>query len=127
MTPNDFATYAILLAAVMAGERALSFGIDRTILRFLPAFSVQGQISRIAPLGRKLILIRLSALAIFILVLLFVVRFSNNLLPVDVSTSTFVAFAFWFVGYTLYVDADAVAQSLVAHFEFDRESRQSRF
>jgi O-antigen/teichoic acid export membrane protein len=115
LSPEEFATYAVLLAAMMAGERALSFGIDRTILRFLPALSVQGELGQIVSLGKRLALIRLGALAIFILVLSFVARFSTNLLPVEVSTSTLVAFAIWFIGYTLYTDADALAQSLIEH------------
>jgi hypothetical protein len=115
LATNEFATYAILLAVAIAGERALSFGIDRTILRFFPMYLLRGDVSRLVLLGKRLALIRLGSLVVSILTLLIVSQFADSLFPIAVHAPTLIAFWFWFVGYTLYSDFDAVAQSLVVH------------
>ena len=41
LSPEHYVTYAVLLATLTVGERLLSFGIGRTVLRFVPALVVR--------------------------------------------------------------------------------------
>jgi len=114
LSPENYATYAVLLATLMVGERLLSFGTDRTVLRFVPAL-----ISRGDPAGLRFLLTRLGLLRATAL-LLFVAGLTlspalQGITPGELSRTTTIAFGAWFVAYTLLKEADAIAQSLIMH------------
>ncbi len=117
LSPSNFATYAVLLAVLMAGERALSFGIDRTILRFVPTLTRHNDIVGLRLLISKVALIRVAAMIMFFTVALVGTSLINSILPIQLGTGGLLAFGIWFVAYTFTADADAFAQSWMAHFE----------
>ena len=114
LTPGSYAAYAILLATLLVGERLLSFGIGRTVLRFVPALVLKQDRSGIKVLALRLGLLRVGGLILFLLALTSS-RLLIRITPSELTTRTLVAFGVWFVAYTLLTDANAVAQSLIAH------------
>jgi hypothetical protein len=115
LSPPHFATYAVLLALLMSGERFLSFGIDRTILRFVPALASRGDDAGLRGLGGRVVLLRMASLVILAFCIFYGSQFLK--LPVALDAETTLAFAIWFIAYILFVDADAFAQSVMAHAE----------
>lgn len=114
LSPANFGTYAVLLAILMAGERALSLGIDRTILRFVPALMRNTDLAGVRALMSRVALLRAAALVTFVILALFGARTLNSILPIPLTSGTFFAFGVWFVAYTFTADADAFAQSCLA-------------
>lgn len=115
LAPEEYATYAILLATLLVGERLLSFGTDRTVLRHVPALLLRRDRAGIRSLAKKLGLVRVAGLAIFIVALTFGAALHVPITPGELGTSTTILFGAWFVGYTLQKEADAVAQSMIIH------------
>ena len=114
LSPESYATYAVLLATLVVGERLLSFGTDRTLLRFFPAI-----VSRKDRAGLKFIATRVGLLRATVLTLLVVALTSSPVLqhitPGKIGGATTIAFAVLFVSYSLLKECDAVAQSLILH------------
>lgn len=115
LLPGAYATYAVLLAALLVGERLLSFGIDRTVLRFVPAFIVARDRGGLHYLVRRLASLRAIGLGIVVVALIASSRWHLRITDSEISATTMIAFGVWFVAYTVLKDADAVAQSLIAH------------
>ena len=97
LSPPHYATYAVLLGAVMASERALSFGIDRAILRFVPALTRHCDIAGLRGLILRVLLLRLTALAIFLFIGTFAFPFVNLILPIQLGTSALLAIGIRFL------------------------------
>lgn len=117
LSPDQFATFAVLLACLLTGERLLSFGVDRTILRFVPTLTTRADISGLRWLGLRLALLRLLSLLLFVLLLLLGSEWLEPTVGARLHCTTLVAFAVWFAATALYGDADALAQSLTAHLD----------
>jgi O-antigen/teichoic acid export membrane protein len=115
LSPEKYATYAVLLAIVLAGERVLSFGVDRTIMRFLPTLTPGRDTVELRSLGLLVGLTRACALTILVAAIYFGADYINRIIPVSLDGTTLIAFAIWFVGHSLFADADALAQSWLAH------------
>jgi hypothetical protein len=115
LSPESYATYAVLLATLLVGERLLSFGTDRTVLRFVPALILRKDRAGLRFLATRLGLLRATGLILFVLVWTSISASHVRLTPSELSTTTTVAFGVWFVAYTLLKEGDAVAQSLIAH------------
>jgi hypothetical protein len=116
LSPPHFATYAVLLATLTAGERALSLGIDRTILRFVPALMRENDLVGARALMSRVGLLRAAALFTFVVLGFFGARSLNSILPIQLSTGALFAFGVWFIAYTFTIDTDAFAQSHLAHY-----------
>ena len=117
LAPEHYATYAILLAVLLTGERALSFGIDRTVLRFVPSLTINKEARRLRTLFMQIASIRLVSLSLFVIIFTFGTAKWGSLLPIALDLNSKILFAIWFVCFTLYADADAFAQSWLAHFD----------
>lgn len=117
LVPEQYATYAVLLAVMIAGERLLSFGVDRTIMRFVPALTAQADSAGLRSLFLRVASVR--AVGVLVLTLAFVLGASllGSQLPTPLNFATTVAFYIWFLSYMLMADADAFAQSWLAHFD----------
>ncbi len=115
LSPIDFATYALLLAALMTGERILSFGIDRTILRFVPALMRDNDLMGVRQLISWTMLVRAAALVTFVVGGLLGAQNFNSILPIRLGPDALLAFGVWFIAFTLSADLDAFAQSCLAH------------
>jgi O-antigen/teichoic acid export membrane protein len=115
LPPESYATYAILLATLLVGERLLSFGTDRTVLRFVPALILRKDRTGLRLLAIRLGVLRATGLILFVLAWASISASHVRLTPSELSTTTTVAFGIWFVAYTLLKEGDAVAQSLIAH------------
>jgi hypothetical protein len=110
---GQYATYAILLAALMFGQNILSFGIVRTLFRFVPDLTLRGDRRALCMLWLRLGIMRVAALALFL------TGIQGGVLdwfPSDgLTTTTRAAFVVWFIATNLFGDADALAQAWVAH------------
>ena len=115
LPPRSYAVYAVLLAVLLVGERLLSFGIDRTLLRFVPAFVVLAESARIRALARRVATLRSAGIFIFITALAVSWRWEPRIGSAEVGPHTRAVFAIWFLAYTLLKDFEALAQSLIAH------------
>ena len=56
LPPSGYATYAIFLAILLTMERLLSFGIDRTLLRYVPSLTADGDYQGLAALLKRVAL-----------------------------------------------------------------------
>ena len=114
LVPSQFAAYALFFAALTIGAEVLSFGVGNTLIRFCPLVHDRGS---------------LRALKLFVSshdcskdrftihcdhMLLLSVRFATFLLPSDLAPGTLYVFAVWLATSILYLDAFALAQSLMA-------------
>lgn len=115
LAPENYATYAILLATLLVGERLLSFGIDRTILRFVPALLLRADRPGLRFLAKRLGMLRAIGLVLFLLACTAVSALHLRVTPTELDSNTTIGFVVWFVAYTLIKDSEAVAQSLIAH------------
>jgi O-antigen/teichoic acid export membrane protein len=110
---GQYATYAVLLAALMFGQNILSFGIVRTLYRFVPDLTLRGEHRALCMLWLRLGMVRAVALALFLAAI------QGGILdwfPSDgLTTATRAAFVVWFLATNLFGDADALAQAWVAH------------
>lgn len=115
LSPGNYATYAVLVAALLVGERFLSFGTDRTVLRFVPALLLSRDRKGLRSLASRLGFLRALGVLIFVLALASSAMFHLRIAPEALPVTTTIAFGAWFVAYTLLKEADAVAQSLIMH------------
>jgi hypothetical protein len=115
LKPEHYATYAIFLAILIASERLFSFGVDRTMLRFVPSLTSHGDFAGLRWLAIRLGSIRIGSLVTVLLAIYVGSSLIRDMLPMPVSTLTLIAFGAWFASYALLADADALAQSWVAH------------
>ena len=115
LLPSSYGTYALLLAVLLVSERLLSFGIDRTILRFTPPLMAAGDSTSLHWLACRLAAVRFTALLIMMLVLAAGASYFARLTSFELAPSMLYAFAVWYISYSLLIDADAIAQSLFAH------------
>lgn len=111
----DFASYAVLLAIVMIGQMALSFGIYKTISRFVPNFTVNRDFASLGSLISKLVLVRLVSLVLLVAGIVANRSALQHIVPVHLEASAFIGFAVWFAAYIIFMDAEAFAQSWAAH------------
>lgn len=117
LPPIQYATFALFLAVLTAGEQFLSFGLDRTTMRFVPALTRRKDNDRLRALVARILAIRVIALFLFAAVCIVGVSHLEGLIPTKPDTKTFVAFVIWFLSITLMGDADAFAQSWLAHLD----------
>ncbi|HWA17670.1 MAG TPA: hypothetical protein VG757_01625 [Devosia sp.] len=123
LAPDQYATYAILLALIIAGERTLSFGVDRAVTRFVPKLTEEGNLPAIDAVIRRTLLIRLAGLAILLVLCLVAMGVgATGWLPVPLDNWILLPFAIWFVATALLFDADAYAQSWLAHGDSARST-----
>lgn len=115
LSPENYATYAVLLATLLVGERLLSFGTDRTVLRFVPSLLLRNDRTGIRRLATRLALVRATGFTIFFLALATGSAVHLHVIPGGLSRAMPVVFGAWFIMYTLVKEADAVAQSLIIH------------
>lgn len=115
LSPENYVIYAVLLATLTVGERLLSLGIGRTILRFVPGFVLRHDTSGVRFLVTRLGLLRIASLILFIAALTASSGLHLGFTPANLTTSTIAAFGVWFVAFTLLTDANVIAQSLIAH------------
>jgi O-antigen/teichoic acid export membrane protein len=115
LVPTEYATFALFLAFVTAGERVLSFGLDRTTMRYVPQLAGRGDKVALAILLRRLFAVRLSALLFFFVVFGVAAFFFHDAFPTPLGAAAGIGFVIWFVAYTVMSDADPLAQSLLAH------------
>ncbi len=115
LTPASYVAYAVLLATLLVGERLLSFGIGRTVLRFVPRLVLMHDRKGIRVLWVRLGLLRIGGLILFVLALTTGSELLRRTTPTGLTTITLFAFGVWFVAFTFLNDATAVAQSLLSH------------
>jgi len=114
LQPGQYATYAVLLAFLTTGERLLSFGLDRATMKFVPTLAQRRDSKRLRGAIARICAMRLATLFVFAAICILMLENSDRFLPV-IDRGTVVAFVFWFVSFTLMTDADAFAQSWLAH------------
>jgi O-antigen/teichoic acid export membrane protein len=110
---GDYATYAVLLATLMLGQHILYFGIDRTVYRFVPDLTLRGERDGLLALGLGIGAARVAGITLFVIATHYGVLdwFTSQRL----TTTTRVAFTVWYIATTMFGDADALAQTWVAH------------
>lgn len=115
LSPNDYATYAFFLALLLTMERVFSLGIDRTLLRYVPAYSADGNFASLRILLRKAAIARVASIAVAVsLVYLMAVYGGGGVLP-DESPLALYSFCIWYIGYAVMTDLEMLAQSWVLH------------
>lgn len=110
---GDYATYAVLLATLMLGQNILSFGIERTVYRFVPDLTLRGKREALLALGIGIVAARVAGIALFLIAIEYGVLdwFTSEKL----TSTTRVAFIVWYIATSVFADADALAQTWVAH------------
>jgi O-antigen/teichoic acid export membrane protein len=110
---GDYAIYAVLLAALMLGQSMFYFGIDRTIYRFVPDLTLRGERDALLALGLGIGAARAAGIMLFLIGIQYGILdwFTSERL----TTTTLVALALWYTATSLFADADALAQTWVAH------------
>ena len=114
LQPGQYATYAVLLAFLTTGERLLSFGLDRATMKFVPTLAQRRDSKRLRGAIVRICAMRLAALFVFAAICVLMLENLDRFLPA-IDRGTVVAFVIWFVSFTLMTDADAFAQSWLAH------------
>ena len=114
LVPSQFAAYALFFAALTIGAEVLSFGVGNTLIRFVPWYMTRGSLRALKLFAEHMIALRIASLFIVIILLLLSVRFATFLLPSDLAPGTLYVFAVWLATSILYLDAFALAQSLMA-------------
>lgn len=109
----DYATYAVLLAALMLGQNIFSFGIERTVYRFVPDLTLRGKRDALLALGLGIVVTRVAGIALFLVAVEYGVL--DWFAAERLTTTTRVAFIVWYAASSLFADADALAQTWVAH------------
>ncbi|WLA67666.1 oligosaccharide flippase family protein [Bradyrhizobium diazoefficiens] len=110
---RDYATYAVLLAALMLGQQIFYFGIDRTVYRFVPDLTLRGERKALLALALGIGAARLVAITAFLIAVQYGVL--DWLTSERLTTTTLVAFVVLYIATSLFGDADALAQTWVAH------------
>lgn len=113
LTPESYAAFAVFLATILVGERLLSCGTDRTILRFAPMLLLRKDWSGLEAFARRITLFRISCLVVFGILL--TASYEMHLTPIALGGFTATAFGVWFAAYSVLKDSEAAAQSLIAH------------
>ena len=116
LAPADYAAYAVLLAFLLTTQVFCLFGVDRTLLRFVPHLTKRRQFKVMWGLIGKLAAIRFTAITIFILILVVAHNYIFQLLRIEPNEAILIAIAVWFFAITILADADALAQSWMMHF-----------
>jgi O-antigen/teichoic acid export membrane protein len=114
LQPGQYATYAVLLAFLTTGERLLSFGLDRATMKFVPTLTQRRDSKHLRGAIVRICSMRLVALFVFAAICVLMLENLDRFLPA-IDRGTVVAFVIWFVSFTLMTDADAFAQSWLAH------------
>lgn len=117
LQPAEFAAYAVLVAFLMMAQVFVLFGIDRTVLRFVPHLTMRREFNALWRLLSKLAILRFTVMLIFILVMVAARHYIFQLLRIEPNTTMLIAIAIWFVAVTLLADADVLAQSWMMHFD----------
>lgn len=110
---GDYATYAVLFAALMFAQNILSFGIDRTVYRFVPDLTLRGERGQLLALYLGIAAVRVAGITLFLIGIQYGVLewfTSERLTP-----TTLVAFTVWYIATSTFGDVDALAQTWVAH------------
>ncbi|MBR1213946.1 oligosaccharide flippase family protein [Bradyrhizobium sp. JYMT SZCCT0180] len=110
---GDYATYAVLLATMMLAQNILSFGVDRTVYRFVPDLTLRGERGQLLALYLGIGAARVVGITLFLIGIQYGVLewfTSERLTP-----TTLVAFTVWFIATSTFGDVDALAQTWVAH------------
>ena len=92
---GDYATYAVLFAALMFAQNILSFGIDRTVYRFVPDLTLRGERGPLLALYVGIGVTRVAGIALFLIAIQYGVLewfTSERLTP-----TTLVAFTVWYI------------------------------
>jgi O-antigen/teichoic acid export membrane protein len=117
LSPESFATYAILLATLIAAERIFSFGLDRTLLRYVPPLTSHADYVSL----RKLLVgtgaVRLVSVLAVLTTTFLASDFLQSHLPTSITPQTIYAYAAWYIGFALTTDAEVLAQSWHAHVQ----------
>lgn len=110
---GDYAAYAVLLAALMFAQNILSFGIDRTVYRFVPDLTLRRERGQLLALYLGIGVARVAGIALFLIAIEYGVLdwFTSERL----TSTTRVAFTVWYIANSIFGDADALAQTWVAH------------
>jgi O-antigen/teichoic acid export membrane protein len=110
---GDYATYAVLLAALGLAQNLLSFGVDRTVYRFVPDLTLRRERIPLLALCVGIGAVRVAGITLFLIGIQYGVLewFTSEKL----TTTTYVAFAVWYIATSMFADADALAQTWVAH------------
>ncbi|MEH2533504.1 O-antigen/teichoic acid export membrane protein [Bradyrhizobium sp. AZCC 1588] len=110
---GDYATYAILLAALMLGQNILSFGIERTVYRFVPDLTLRGERDALLALGLGIVVARVAGITLFLIAIEY--GFLDWFTSEKLTTTTRIAFTVWYIATSIFSDADALAQTWIAH------------
>lgn len=110
---GDYATYAVLLAALMFVQNILSFGVDRTMYRFVPDLTLRREWSALLALFLGIGVARVAGIALFLIAVQYGVL--DWFVSERLTTTTRVAFTVWYIATSTFGDADALAQTWVAH------------
>lgn len=117
LSPESFATYSILLATLIAAERIFSFGLDRTLLRYVPPLTSHSDFVSL----RKLLVgtgaVRVVSLFAVLATIFLGAGILQNHLPTSISRETICAYAAWYIGFALTTDAEVLAQSWHVHVQ----------
>lgn len=116
LKPHDFAAYSVLLAFLMTAQVVALFGVERTILRFVPHLTMKREFNTLWRLVAKLATLRLTATIVFILVLVASRYYIFSLLRIGPEKAMLITIALWFIALTIAADAEALAQSWMMHF-----------
>jgi O-antigen/teichoic acid export membrane protein len=115
LSPQNYATYALLVAVVVTGERLLSFGIDRTTMRFLPVLTKFSDVIALRCLLKRILMLRFAAIISFLTLFWLGLPLLQSLLPLPLTSKAAAFFAIWFVANMLLIDGDAFAQAWFSH------------
>jgi O-antigen/teichoic acid export membrane protein len=114
LQPGEYATYVVLFAFLTTGERLQSFGLNRAIMKYVPILTQRRDSKRLRGAIVRICAMRLAALFVFAAICVLVLENVDRFLPA-MDRGTVVAFVIWFVSFALMIDADAFAQSWLAH------------
>lgn len=115
LPPSGYATYAIFLAILLTMERLLSFGIDRTLLRYVPSLTADGDYQGLAALLKRVALVRGGSILVALGAIGLLATFARDTLLMGEGMLTICAFAVWYAGYAVTTDLEMLAQSWIVH------------
>lgn len=115
LSPNDYATYAFFLALLLTMERVFSLGIDRTLLRYVPAYSADGNFKSLRILLRKAAIARVASISVAVSLVYLMAVYGGGVVLPDESPLALYSFCIWYIGYAVMTDLEMLAQSWVLH------------
>lgn len=115
LSPNDYAIYAFFLALLLTMERVFSLGIDRTLLRYVPAYSANGNFESLRIILRKTAIARVASIVVAISLIYLMAAYGGGRVLPDESPLTLYSFCLWYIGYAVMTDLEMLAQSWVLH------------